>query len=301
MRRRYQGACLYTPVVHPRLRDVLGGHIRGLQTVVLDLEDGLSPHDSKEAMRILREIISPLEPALPYAYIRPRVPEQMLEILDWGGPTRWIGFVLPKLTVDNVHSWLRPLEGSVNVRIMPILESRDVFFSDAFLDLCSVLNSTAVRERIDAIRLGGADLFGALSLRHPRHRSIHDSILGPHLSFIAAALMARGFAVTAPVCEVLEPENVLRHEVEFAVESGFVGKTAITPRQVELINRAYAVTESELSEATTLLGTSDWVFRSRGAMCEKAPHNGWAIRIKERFEVFGIRGDATVENRDTTG
>ena len=286
---KYQGACLYTPATHPRLSDVLEGRIKGLRTVVLDLEDGLSPRDSNEAMGILKGLRHISDEQLPVAYVRPRSPEQMREMMDWGGAKRWTGFVLPKLSVGNVDAWLRPLEAGHPFRLMPVLETRDIFFEESFLELCSALERAAIRERIDAVRLGGVDLLAVLGLRHPRRRMIHHSILGPHISFISATLMAKGFAVTAPVCEILEPEDVLREEVAFDVESGFVGKTAVTPRQAEIINDEFSVTESEMSEATKILESSDAVFLSRGAMCEKAPHIEWALRVQQRLEIFGCR------------
>ena len=60
------------------------------------------------------------------------------------------------------------------------------------------------------------------------------------------------------------------------VEAGFVGKTAIHPRQVAVIDAAFRVGADELAEAERILASEAAVFQSRGAMCERAPHARWA-------------------------
>ena len=109
---------------------------------------------------------------------------------------------------------------------------------------------------------------------------------------VAALLMSRGLHVTAPVCESVAPTRAMREEVAMDVEAGFVGKTAIHPRQVPVIDAAFRVTAEELAEAERLLADDAAVFQSRGAMCERAPHARWARRVVARASAFGVVGDS---------
>jgi citrate lyase beta subunit len=291
-----QGACLYLPAVHPRLEDVLAGRsVPGLRVAVICLEDALAAGDIGSAMDVLRRLPKERTAQGPRVYVRPRNAEMLAELQAWGLDRRWCGYVLPKIDVRNAATWLRPIADQP-ARFMPILETADVFCPTALRDLCDALTDGPLAGCIDAVRLGGTDLFSVLGTRRPRGTTVYESILGPTLSTVACYLMSRRLPTTAPVCEALCPDDTMEAEVRRDVEGGFIGKTAVNPAQVALINRSFAVTAEELDEARAILSSNEAVFRSRGAMCEVAPHTRWARRIEARSVAFGLRSEPALRS-----
>jgi citrate lyase beta subunit len=289
-----QGACLYLPATHPALRRVLSGaSVPGLRVAVVCLEDALDEGEVVGALRAVRAECAEHERG-PRVYVRPRNLAMLCELLSWSESASWCGFVLPKLDVGNAAEWLSPL-AKTSFSVMPILESADVFDSFRLRDLCEILVDAAWRQRVRVVRIGATDLFSCIGARRPRGKTIYETVLGPTLALTATQLMARGVCVTAPVHEALSDHELLHREVLTDVESGFVGKTAIHPSQVALINEAFRVSLEELREAHQLLASERAVFQSRGAMCERGPHARWAQRILDRAEEFGVRGGVGVE------
>jgi citrate lyase beta subunit len=284
-----QGACLYMPALHPSLPTVLtGASVPGLRALVVCMEDALSSSDIAAGLqRVRTELAREGRAASLRVYVRPRNQEMMLDMLAWAACAAWDGFVLPKLSVANAAAWMEPFRSSTH-RVMPILETADVFDPFALRHLCDVLADPSWRDAVDVVRIGGTDLFAVLGTRRPRGHTVYESILGPTLQLVASQLLARGMSVTAPVCEALGGDDVFRREVAMDVEAGFVGKTAVHPHQVRLINESFAVPVEELHEAERILSSEQAVFQSRGAMCESLPHRRWAERIVARAAVFGM-------------
>lgn len=284
-----QGACLYIPALHSSLNAVVHGRsIPDLRLVVVCLEDTIADGDTEQAMSHLRLLFKTRRThQLPRTYVRPRSLAMLNEILQWDEQSNWDGFVLPKLTIGNIEEWLCA-SSSAQHAIMPILETAEVFDPCRVSDFCDVLESARWSSRIEAVRIGGTDLFATLGTRRPRSMHIYDSIIGSTLRMVSCSLMSRGWSVTAPVCESLVANQVMDAEIRMDVDAGFVGKTAISPLQVRFINDSFRVSMADLLEAKLILGSEQTVFRSRDAMCEVAPHLKWATRIVDRASVFGI-------------
>jgi citrate lyase beta subunit len=286
----YQGACLYLPSTHPRLEDVVCGQfIPELRVAVICLEDALASHAVEAGLRTLRALHAGAgrSPAM-RVYIRPRGPEMLRTILAWGPTTQWDGYVVPKLGLSNLNTWLNLLDKG-STPFMPILETEDVFCPARLGVMLTALTHPDVSPRISAVRFGAADLFGVLGTRRSPRRTLYESILGPTISTAAVRFMSAGLPVAAPVCENLVPDGVVAEEVAQDVEAGFIGKTAVNPAQVRLINTAFAVSRTELEEARAVLGSTEAVFRLNGTLCEVGPHSRWARRVLQRHEVFGVR------------
>jgi len=71
---------------------------------------------------------------------------------------------------------------------------------------------------------------------------------------------------------------------------GLIGKTAIHPTQVPIIEAAYAVDAEDYEMALSLNdGVAPAVFRMHNAMCEVATHQQWAESIINRQLCYGIK------------
>lgn len=83
--------------------------------------------------------------------------------------------------------------------------------------------------------------------------------------------------------------ETLAREVRMDVEFGLLGKTAIHPQQIPLIESHYCVGEMDWETAQRILHRdAPPVFRHNDVMCEPATHYRWANVIYQRAEIYGV-------------
>ena len=220
-------------------------------------------------------------------FIRVRNPYVMKRILKMPGSDKLDGFVLPKATRHNFDAYFQQV-CNTNHKLMPTLETVEVFNESEMLMFRECLERSHVRDRILALRIGGNDLLALLGIRRPRNMTIYRTPLGPVISKLVTTFRPYGFVLTAPVFEHLDNSELLLQEVEEDLAHGMVGKTAIHPSQVELIERHYRVNHNDLEVALKVIDkASPPVFRMHDSMCEVATHNIWANNLVERARIFG--------------
>ena len=154
--------------------------------------------------------------------------------------------------------------------------------------LASELSDHDCRERIIALRIGGNDLMNVVSLRRPRDLTLYDTPMGYVIKMLVSVFAPRDFALTAPVCEHIDDHGVMERELAMDIAHGLVGKTAIHPDQISVIEGALKVSPGEHSDALRILNSTLAVFKSQGAMCEPATHRRWAHGILARGQVYGL-------------
>jgi len=112
--------------------------------------------------------------------------------------------------------------------------------------------------------------------------------MGYVIKMLVAIFGPLDFALTAPVCEHIDDQDVMARELSLDIAHGLVGKTAIHPTQIAMIEKALMVSPGEHSDALRILNSTQAVFKSQGAMCEPATHRRWAASVLERARVYGI-------------
>ena len=299
----FLGASLYVPANHARLESVLDELVRGKgrglsRSVIVCLEDAVREDDLEHSVRAASQALRTLsarrddgdDTASVRIYVRPRTPELLSRLLHDDAFHTVHGFVFPKVDIGNVDAWLRAASAHPRASLMPTLETRDAFEPARMAALRDHL--LPARRHILALRVGGNDLLSLLHVRRPRERTAWDTVLAPVLSQLLTTFVPWGFSLTAPVFEHASDLVTLQEEVARDVEAGFIGKTAIHPRQVPVIDAAFAVTAADLADANAILDpASRAVFGSNGSMCEPATHAAWARNILARAERFGLRGE----------
>ncbi|WP_340616888.1 HpcH/HpaI aldolase/citrate lyase family protein [Xenorhabdus entomophaga] len=297
------GATLYMPATRQDIAEiVLQNKIIGLRSLVICLEDAVSEQDIPAAVENLSRVLQTLTGSdmaysgtffsgkkqhRPLVFIRPRnktmakhlIANINLNIID--------GLVLPKFTHASLPDWWDIIR-STHLCIMPTLETEEVFDIQKMNQLADVLKNHPCKERIIALRIGGNDLMNMMSLRRPRDFTLYDGPMGYVIKMLVAVFAARGFALTAPVCEHIDDLELLEKELALDIVHGLVGKTAIHPKQIECIQRALRVSSHDYTDALNILTSSQAVFKSQGVMCEPATHQRWAVNILERAEHYGI-------------
>lgn len=293
------GATLYMPATRSDIPAVImHGQIPGLRSLVICLEDAVSESDLPSALHNLEQLLRELNQALqtnekadwPLVFIRPRHTEMGKWLTEHFDLSAIDGFVLPKFTLSSLPVWWE-IMGDTHLCLMPTLETEEVFDVVQMRELATALVEHPCHKRIIALRIGGNDLMNVVSLRRPRHLTLYDSPMGYVIKMLVSVFAPRNFALTAPVCEHIDDHAVMAKELALDMAHGLVGKTAIHPGQIDIIERALMVTPGEHSDALRILNSTQAVFKSQGAMCEPATHRRWAAGILERARIYGLQNE----------
>lgn len=277
------GASLYIPAVHKSLHAVLSGQLAEVRSLIACTEDAIADSELGRALAQLRTVLPTLPPrsADRLRFIRPRNPDVLEQLLSMDGIERMHGFVIPKADMDSLPPYERLLKGR-DFWIMPTLETLPVFDPLGQREIRRYLEASAIRHQILALRIGGNDLLRLLAMKRARGVSLYETPIGALIQQLVLSFRPYGFHLTAPVFDFVDDPNTLLRETRSDVAMGLVGKTAIHPRQVPVIERALAVSDDDVRTAREILGANTAVFQSNGAMIEPAVHTRWAHSILAR-------------------
>jgi citrate lyase beta subunit len=79
--------------------------------------------------------------------------------------------------------------------------------------------------------------------------------------------------------------------VDADLQHGLIGKTAIHPAQIPVIETLYQVSRDDHDMASAVLAPdAAAVFKLHDTFCEPATHRRWAAGVLERVRVFGVGG-----------
>lgn len=297
------GATLYMPATRDDIdAAILDGKVPGLRSLVICLEDAVSDADIPQALQNLEQLLQRLSQEKlsagnqdwPLVFIRPRHTEMGQWLVNNVDLSAVDGFVLPKFTLASLPVWWTAM-ADTHLCLMPTLETEDVFDVVQMRDLAEKLLSHPCLDRIIALRIGGNDLMNVVSLRRPRNLTLYDGPMGYVIKMLVSVFGARDFALTAPVCEHIDDHDIMARELALDMAHGLVGKTAIHPEQINVIENALRVSAGEHSDALRILNSTQAVFKSQGAMCEPATHRRWAASILERARIYGMITDQSAE------
>ena len=283
------GASLYVPATHKYLMAVADGErLPQARSLIFCTEDAVAERDLSWALFNLSVVLNNMQPhTRAERFVRVRNPEVMARVLAMRGVEKLRGFVIPKATSANFDAYFSQVRDTHHL-LMPTLETAEVFDDAAMRQFRQVLEAPAVRGRILALRIGGNDLLSLLGLRRPRGMTIYRTPLGPVIARLAITFRPAGFVLTAPVFEHLDLPALLDQEVLEDLAYGMVGKTAIHPSQIALIEQHYRVKPHDLSAARAILAVdAPAVFKMHDSMCEVATHRAWAERVVAQSSVFG--------------
>ncbi len=283
------GASLYVPANHKNLMAVAEGERIGhARSLIFCTEDAVADRDLSWALFNLSVVLANMRTdSAAERFVRVRNPEVMARVLAMPGVEKLTGFVIPKATADNVGAYFSQVSHTSHL-LMPTLETAEVFNDDDMRALRKVLEASAVRSRIPALRIGGNDLLALLGLRRPRGMTIYRTPLGPVIARLVTIFRPHGFVLTAPVFEHLDLPDLLDQEVQEDIAYGMVGKTAIHPSQIAPIEQHYRVKPRDLETARAILDVNaPAVFKMHDSMCEVATHRAWAQRVVDQSNVFG--------------
>ena len=285
------GAPLYMPAHRLDLRDIANGEkLPFLRSMIFCTEDAVRKYEVESCIRHLGLCMQGFrDTPQRFRFIRARNPEILKRLLDLPGIDCIDGFVLPKFTLDSFNAWFDSLRGT-GFKIMPTLETREVFDAQAMKELRQALQQDGIAECILMLRIGGNDLMNLLGIRRPRQMTLYQTPLGHAIAQLVTQFKPYGFSLSAPVFEYLDDPDTLQQEIRQDLAYGLIGKTAIHPGQIAEIENAYRVDRSDYEMALTLKDSAaPAVFKMHDAMCEVATHGQWSEGIIERYACYGLR------------
>jgi citrate lyase beta subunit len=313
------GSLLYVPILNYKaISKIVGKGIQGAMSIAFCLEDSIDDSNVNIAESKVIETFHSLLQArnanakAPLFFIRVRSPEQLIDISNALEDAIGIlcGFILPKFDLDNAAQYIsaiKTVNGHVDktIYIMPILETPSIASVDtrqsALKDLKTLLLSN--KDYILNIRVGGNDLCHLFDVRVDADHTIYDigtirDILSDIINYFS-----RDFIVSAPVSDyiaggigVKSPEwkRKFKDEIKMDILNGFIGKTAIHPSQLPIINEMFMVEWNDYMDAQQIINWANEdllvtksVFQER--MNEKKMHSNWARKIILRADAYGIR------------
>lgn len=245
---------------------------------------------------------------LPKIFIRVREPQQITRLLNTLEESVEIltGFIFPKYSLDNAAEYneiMKKINSSENKMyyMMPILESRDIIDYATRKEILLKIKEHIddVKEYVLNVRVGGNDFSNEFAARRHYNESIYDikpiaNLLGDILT-----VFSREYILSGPVWEFFSSDNNewkegLIRELALDRLNGFVGKTVIHPKQIEVVNDALKVSRKDYEDAKAILNWSEdnsmCVSKSSGGerMNEVKTHGNWAAKTLILAEVYGI-------------
>lgn len=227
----------------------------GADAVVLDLEDAVVEARKAEARQLVHDCLQSGERNKTSFWVRinalntPHASEDLKAIM----PGRPAGIFLPKAdsatygeTLANLLDELETANDlkprSTRILLVAIESAR------AMLNIHSY--AKGVHPRVQALTWGSEDLsasLGALSNRDDNDDLTHPYQLARSLTLTAAATV-NVQAVDMPTLDIHNEEQ-LRQDCAIARRDGFLGKIAIHPKQVPIINECFMPSQAEINHA----------------------------------------------------
>ena len=314
------GALLYSPANSGKLiKQIRNQKIKPPYSAALCLEDAIADSAIDEAENCiygvldeLAEISKDSDIYIPPVFIRVRNQFQIMKIFRNSGENfRFVkGFILPKYSTESADNYNAAMievnSYSLNRKIymMPILESDDIIS-------IATRTKTLVRlkENIDImkkyvlnVRVGGNDFCRAYGLRRNVNETIYDIGVVNSCLMDILNVFSCDYVVSAPVWEYFDTKTDdgwkkgLERELRKDILNGFIGKTAIHPSQVPVINEMLKVTRQDYEDACSV---ANWNNKDYGVekstvskrMNEVKCHEKWAGKILTLAEIYGIRDD----------
>ena len=217
---------LFLPGNNPAM--MLGGPYLGADSIIFDLEDAVSPTEKDAARILVRNALGALE----FGQVEVVVRINALDTDLWERDGEMIERLAHKL--DELESRYGIEEP---IGILPLIETA-----------LGLENSFAIARasgRVQALFLGAEDLTADLGAIRS---SEGEEILYARCRLITAARAAGIEAIDTPFPGVDEIE-ALRRDAARARSLGFSGKAVISPRHIEIVNRAFSPSEAEIEYA----------------------------------------------------
>ena len=237
---------LFIPGNTPNL--LMNADVLGADSIILDLEDAVSPAEKDAARILVRNAMTFLDFSRVETIVRINSVDTPFwkKDLDTILPLKPTLIMPPKtsaaqdvLTVDAYMSQLEDKLGMARntVRLIPLIETA--------LGLENAFQIAAASSRVAALFLGAEDLTADLRCKRTKEG---EEIAYARARMVAAARAAGVDVYDTPFTDVNDDEGI-RVDTEKAKSLGFTGKASISPRHVPVINEVFSPSQRDIDYA----------------------------------------------------
>ncbi|QMV41450.1 HpcH/HpaI aldolase/citrate lyase family protein [Cohnella cholangitidis] len=250
------GAALYMPATRPTIaEDIASKKIKGLVSLVIDLEDAVGDNQVQLAEENLCRTMDKLEACLnrgqlndeglPLLFVRVRSSAQFERLLPLlGDQIRLItGFAFPKFTASEGEVYFRILEAYNKSKApdfpilygMPILETPEVIYRESRLATLLGIQAllTKYKPYVLNVRIGATDFSSMFGLRRNPDMTIYD--IGVIRDCVTDIINIFGrednrFVISGPVWEYFRSDRVLKPQLRATPFQEMMGKDGLRLR-----------------------------------------------------------------------
>ncbi|WP_455542814.1 HpcH/HpaI aldolase/citrate lyase family protein [Intestinibacter sp.] len=309
------GAFLYVPAnKYNQIYKSILNQDKHPKPLAICLEDAIGEFGEKEAIDNLELVLDDLSKQvfyklnkLPLIFIRVKDIDQLKRIKNILTKNRQFitGIIIPKANGVLLKAFVGILDdlGLKDMYVIPIIESSDfiykevkeVYFREMFT---SILNH---KDRVLGIRIGLTDVLGMYGIRRKREFCVYDNLIATSFIEDVVNYLNReelDIPISAGVSELfnMDDEKIKRlyiREIELDKFHGFVGKTVIHPKQIEIVQALLAVTYEDYMDAKDIIEnyhSEVGVKKSCGGdkMNEYKPHYKWAKKTMSLAYIYGV-------------
>ncbi|KAG9321719.1 hypothetical protein KVV02_006633 [Mortierella alpina] len=260
--------------------------------LVYDLEDGVAHNRKNIAREMVFDALEASEHRKAEKAVRINAVGSGLEFDDLNvvlRSSRLQAIVIPKVQsakdvqfVSQMVDSVAPFITRKNVRIIASIESA--------LGVMNLKEIATSDPRVDALVFAAEDYCADLGLT--RTRDGVEMLYGR--SAIVTAAHAYGLQAIDLVCMDYKDDEILKDECEFGRRMGFLGKQAVHPRQLDIIQRCFLPTDQEIARAADISeGYQEHSKRGVGAFNYNGkvidlPVVKWAEKILSRARQGGV-------------
>ena len=312
------GALMYSPALNDKVVEMIVNKKYNFKySLALCLEDSICDDmvsiAQKQVIKTLGKIanLKKLKGiSLPKIFIRVREAKQILEIFESlrEGTESLTGFLIPKYSLENCDQYneiisLINKKNNKKIYIMPILESSDIINLDTRIKYLKELKNKidSIKEYILNIRVGGNDFCKEFRVRRNYKQTIYEITPVRNILSDILTVFSREYVVSGPVWEYFASENDewkrgLEKEIELDKLNGFIGKTVIHPKQIEVVNEGLKVSKEDYEDAKEIIKWENpelAVGKSHNGqrMNEVKVHFKWAEKIVTLADIYGVKGE----------
>ena len=225
------------------LKKIQKGISLGVDSIVMDLEDGVALNRKSEARATIAAALRDLDFGRSERMVRLNPIGSGLELDDLAAvlPHHPASLMLPKVERAEQIQWVsQQLEGT-NIRLLAIIETAR--------GLVNLKEIATASDRLDALIFGAEDLAGDIGATRTQ--------AGWEVFYARSAVVtyaaAFGLQAIDTLCTDFNDEAALIEDAQFGVQLGFSGKLAIHSKQVNVIQASFTPTAEQIAAAQRLV------------------------------------------------
>lgn len=313
------GGLMYSPAVNKTVADsIISGKFDYVRAMALCLEDAVSDDAVEEAEEQLFLTFEKIYNAvssgkidkteIPLLFVRVRNSVQIERVYEKIQKYDILsGFILPKFSMNNALEYIYEMvyinrKALKPIYFMPILETADILRLDTRFETLKGIEKllSSVKELVLNIRIGGNDFCNIYGFRRNSGQTIYDIAVIRNVIADIVNIFGADYVISAPVWEYFDNNRTddwkkgLERELEYDRLNGLIGKTAVHPSQVSVINESLKVNKNDYFDAVKILNWNDDTFavsKSAGGdrMNEQKVHEKWAHKTIALSCIYGVK------------